>query len=322
MARFLILTTSSEEDPVRALVLAELKKLFGWHLQTVDVAAVDELAPARTDTHELAAASEGWVLLFDPSEEDGLRRIDSALAQLTADPLRKPIALVLLGAGADQGATPVKSALAGTRLEEAAFVFPDPVRVCADRSGGRLGLDEQTVGALRSLTDNFPVYCAAMRLYQKLASGGTKVKLDALDRLRVNHLNVLTTDLQRSLSFYETALGARHLYNLGPKKAVTAIDGFEFFIESVDDVAYPKGFHFGVRTSTEGVYVTEARLARAGIKFVKGNNFREGGAQKGIDGIRHALYFEDPDGLLIEVYSPETAMVEHSQELIAEHLGQ
>lgn len=42
------------------------------------------------------------------------------------------------------------------------------------------------------------------------------------------------------------------------------------------------------------------------------------GAHLGVDRVRSAFYFEDPDGLMIEAYSPELAMIEQREELLKE----
>lgn len=126
----------------------------------------------------------------------------------------------------------------------------------------------------------------------------------------------MSSNLSRSLDFYEQNFGARLLYNLGPKKIVTEINGFEFFIEETDVVSYPAGFHFGIRATAEKVAQLYQTLSGKGVTFVNGNNHVPG-LQTGVDGVRTAFYLEDPDGLLIEVYSPELALIEQSAALLA-----
>lgn len=125
----------------------------------------------------------------------------------------------------------------------------------------------------------------------------------------IAHLNILTRDLKRSLAFYSRVFGAEYRFNLGPTKIVTEIDGFELFLEEVEDLAVNPSFHFGFRTTTEGVHAFARRLEELGVPMVKGNN-PEPGPMTGPDGTRVALYLEDPDGWLIEVYSPEKLVLD------------
>jgi catechol 2,3-dioxygenase-like lactoylglutathione lyase family enzyme len=125
----------------------------------------------------------------------------------------------------------------------------------------------------------------------------------------VAHLNILTRDWRTSLAFYSRVFGARYLFHLGPRKVVTEINGFEFFLEEVEDFVVNPFFHFGFRTTTDGVYAFARRLEQLGVPMVKGNN-PEPGPMTGPDGTRVALYLEDPDGWLIEVYSPEQLVLD------------
>jgi catechol 2,3-dioxygenase-like lactoylglutathione lyase family enzyme len=125
----------------------------------------------------------------------------------------------------------------------------------------------------------------------------------------VSHINILTRDWRRSLAFYAQAFGARYQFHLGPRKVVTEIGGFEFFMEEVDEFVVNPFFHFGFRTTPDGVHAFARRLERLGIPMVAGNNPAPG-PMTGPDGVRVALYIEDPDGWLIEVYSPEQLVID------------
>ncbi|CAJ8139250.1 glyoxylase/bleomycin resistance protein/dioxygenase superfamily protein [Burkholderia pseudomallei] len=139
--------------------------------------------------------------------------------------------------------------------------------------------------------------------------------------LRVNHINILARDLGRSVDFYRRIFGASYCYNLGPKKVVMELNGFDFFIEQADVVAYPPGYHFGVRADPDGVKAIAALVeAHGGIRIVKGNGPAPG-FHAGPDRVRTAFYFQDPDGLEIEVYSPEIEMLESNPQLISQHLS-
>jgi catechol 2,3-dioxygenase-like lactoylglutathione lyase family enzyme len=130
-----------------------------------------------------------------------------------------------------------------------------------------------------------------------------------IEPFHMAHINILSRDAATSLAFYQRVFDARYRFNLGPRKVVTEINGFEFFIEEVDEFVQNPFFHFGIRTTTEGVYAFADRLERLGVPMVKGNNPGPG-PMVGPDGVRVALYVEDPDGWLIEVYSPEKQVLE------------
>jgi catechol 2,3-dioxygenase-like lactoylglutathione lyase family enzyme len=200
---------------------------------------------------------------------------------------------------------------------EHGFCYP---HVLVLRDNGETPDDD---AALKSWLTGFVTFAAAIKMWRSLQdSSPSPDDLRRVPGLLVNHLNVLATDLERSKDFYRRMLGARYCYNLGPKKAVLEINGFDLFIELTDSVSYPPGFHFGVRTDPAGVRaLAERALADGNAKVVQGNGPAPG-FHPGPDGVRTAVYFEDPDGLLIEVYSPEVEMVETNPQLIEQHLAQ
>lgn len=132
-----------------------------------------------------------------------------------------------------------------------------------------------------------------------------------IEPFHIAHINILTRDWKRSLEFYRAVFGARYLFHLGANKVVTELNGFEFFLEEVEEFAINPFFHFGIRTTSEGVHAFARRLERLGVPMVKGNNPAPGPIV-GPDGVRVALYLEDPDGWLIEVYCPEKLVMESS----------
>lgn len=131
----------------------------------------------------------------------------------------------------------------------------------------------------------------------------------AIQPFHLAHINILTRDWRRSFEFYRRVFGARYMGHIGDNKVITEINGFEFFIEQVEEFTIHPSFHFGFRTTAEGVYEFGERLERLGVPLVKGNN-PVPEVFVGPDGVRVALYFEDPDGWLIEVYAPEKLVIE------------
>ena len=125
-----------------------------------------------------------------------------------------------------------------------------------------------------------------------------------IDDDRINHLNLVVSDLTSSLNFYVDKLAFKYVRHLNKRKAILEYNGFDIFLEEAEDVVPHARFHFGIKTSTEGVYRFAALLKSKGIPLVPGNN-PDGRADIYVtpDGVRHVLYFEDPTGYIIEVYS-------------------
>ncbi|MDV2113603.1 VOC family protein, partial [Burkholderia pseudomallei] len=164
----------------------------------------------------------------------------------------------------------------------------------------------------------FATFTACIKMWRRLRDAPEQGRPR---ELRVNHINILARDLGRSVDFYRRIFGASYCYNLGPKKVVMELNGFDFFIEQADVVAYPPGYHFGVRADPDGVKAIAALVeAHGGIRIVKGNGPAPG-FHAGPDRVRTAFYFQDPDGLEIEVYSPEIEMLESNPQLISQHLS-
>lgn len=120
--------------------------------------------------------------------------------------------------------------------------------------------------------------------------------------MAVTHLNILTRDLERSLRFYTEVLDFEYVMRLGPEKVVLSAGGFDFFLEQVDEIHLNERFHFGLKMHRERILALAEKLERHGIPLVKGNNpapivYTAPGGE------RTALYFQDPDGWMIEAYS-------------------
>lgn len=127
----------------------------------------------------------------------------------------------------------------------------------------------------------------------------------AESNIELRHLNVVVRDLDASWSFYRDVLGFKYLYHSKPNKIVASFNDFEFFLEQADDWAPANTrYHFGLRTDPDGVRKWKARLEEHGVPLVKGNN-ATADIEEDTDSNRVALYFQDPDGTTIEIYSPE-----------------
>lgn len=124
------------------------------------------------------------------------------------------------------------------------------------------------------------------------------------NKAAINHLNLVVRDISRSLEFYVGQLGFAYVRHLNPKKIILSYNAFDFFIEEGKNVEPHPRFHFGIKTSKAGVYKFAEYLRARSIPLVVGNN-PNGKSDIYVtpDGVRHVLYFADPDGYIIEVYS-------------------
>lgn len=112
-------------------------------------------------------------------------------------------------------------------------------------------------------------------------------------------------NLEESWGFYRTILGFSYVYHLSETKIVAEFNGFDFYIEQDENWSgIDERVHFGLRTTRENVFAWAEHLRRHGISLIKGNN-PEAGIYVEPDSDRVAVYFQDPDGLTIEIYSPE-----------------
>jgi catechol 2,3-dioxygenase-like lactoylglutathione lyase family enzyme len=120
----------------------------------------------------------------------------------------------------------------------------------------------------------------------------------------INHLNLVVSDLRRSLDFYVGKLGFRYVRSLNRRKVILEYGGFDFFLEQAEGVAPHPRFHFGIQMSEDDVYKAAERLRAAGVTIVVGNNPDDlADVYAAPDGVRHVFYFQDPDGYIVEVYS-------------------
>ncbi|KGU60756.1 glyoxalase-like domain protein [Burkholderia pseudomallei MSHR983] len=228
-------------------------------------------------------------------------------------------------AGAGRAGAPGWAAAAQVRVDAAGHEGEAPA-IWRDGHPGAfcypLALLLRTVDAsadvARDWLAGFATFTACIKMWRRLRDAPEQGRPR---ELRVNHINILARDLGRSVDFYRRIFGASYCYNLGPKKVVMELNGFDFFIEQADVVAYPPGYHFGVRADPDGVKAIAALVeAHGGIRIVKGNGPAPG-FHAGPDRVRTAFYFQDPDGLEIEVYSPEIEMLESNPQLISQHLS-
>jgi catechol 2,3-dioxygenase-like lactoylglutathione lyase family enzyme len=116
------------------------------------------------------------------------------------------------------------------------------------------------------------------------------------------HLNILTRDLPRAFNFYTEIMGFKYVMNLGPDKIVLDAGGFDFFLERADEFHQNPKFHFGLQAELNDLLAFAKKLEQHGIPLTKGNNPAPI-VYTAPEGKRTALYFKDPDGWEIEMYT-------------------
>ena len=119
----------------------------------------------------------------------------------------------------------------------------------------------------------------------------------------LHHVSIFVRDLNRSASFYATALGLTEIPNRVGKSHIRwfDLDGLRSIHliggDSVAERDRPMSTHFAlVTTDLDGAMV---RLRESGVTYM--NLAREpGGIQVRADGVRQ-IYFQDPDGHWLEM---------------------
>jgi len=126
-----------------------------------------------------------------------------------------------------------------------------------------------------------------------------------MERTELQHINILVKDIDVSWPFYRDLLKFSFVEYLGERKIAAAFRGFDFYIEEIENWTAPdERMHIGLRCDRDSVYRWADYLREQNVPLTQGNNptaevYEEPGTN------RVALYFQDPDGMTIEIYSPE-----------------
>ena len=110
----------------------------------------------------------------------------------------------------------------------------------------------------------------------------------------LNHLHLVVSDLRRSKNFYCDVLGMTYAW--GEEEIIALKNGdADFFLSSGKPVPKTDGVHFGFRLrNREAVNYWAARAQESGAPITGGPGDR---------GSSRVVYFKDPDGYEIEIYS-------------------
>lgn len=120
--------------------------------------------------------------------------------------------------------------------------------------------------------------------------------------VRVGHVNLRVSDLERSIKFYVEIMGLELRQRIGKGGAFLAADGYHHHVglntvKSLGGLPPPDG-HTGLH-HVAFVYPDRHSLARA-IKRVLAHGIVL--RHKADHGVSEAVYFHDPDSNLIEIY--------------------
>ncbi len=120
--------------------------------------------------------------------------------------------------------------------------------------------------------------------------------------VRMGHVHLKVSDLERALGFYRDVLGFEVMQRMGDSAAFLSAGGYHHHIglntwDSAGGSAPPVGttglYHLAI------VYPTRAKLGDALRRLVEARIPLEGAADHGVS---EALYLRDPDGNGVELY--------------------
>lgn len=111
--------------------------------------------------------------------------------------------------------------------------------------------------------------------------------------MRLAHVNLSVSDLSRSMAFYQDLFGMRLSEYIPGNFAFLTVNNDHHVIALTqgDKQTYPGDLHIAFEIDKEEFTSYQNRLKSKDIPFQKANY-----------GISQAIYFQDPDGYVIELY--------------------
>lgn len=120
--------------------------------------------------------------------------------------------------------------------------------------------------------------------------------------VRIGHIHLKVSDLERSLDFYSRVLGFTLMQRFGDSAAFISAGGYHHHI-GLNTWESRRGAHPGPGTTGlyhfAILYPTRRELARAFVNLQRENVTLDGASDHGVS---EALYFRDPDNNGIELY--------------------
>lgn len=316
MQHFLIISLSASDESISRLGIDTIHSTILANGHRAEVIDIRDYPPFWMNSKKLDGAPVEYrslskkvraatgVIFLSPVYCYSTSSIFKLLTELFTEELaRKPVAIVT-AAGTLRSHLAISDVIMNMIFEMGSFVFPNSAQITGeDVSNGQLSKDinERIIKLVREFI-GFSHYISAFNKDNE--ADDEKLEHGFSHSMKFNHFNITTQNLERSLQFYQDVFGVKYLRHLGAKKVVTSLNGFEFFIEEVESPIVDPHAHMGIRTNPETVKKFKEHLVALDIPLVLGNN-PTADIHLADDGFRSALYFKDPDGWLIEVYSPE-----------------
>ena len=118
----------------------------------------------------------------------------------------------------------------------------------------------------------------------------------------LDHTIVPVQDRERSVEFYTRILGFEDLGEVGPFLAVRVNDTFNLDFAASDDF---RSIHYAFAMEPAEFEAAFARIRESGIPYGDSpyarRNMRGPGMSMGAKGDGKAVYFDDPDGHILEI---------------------
>ncbi len=122
------------------------------------------------------------------------------------------------------------------------------------------------------------------------------------DEVRIGHIHLKVSDIERSLAFYQGILGFELIAKYGDSAAFISAGGYHHHIalNTWNSKGMPKASKRGVGLfHTAILYPNRKELARAYKRLIENSWPLTGVADHGVS---EALYLDDPDGNGVELY--------------------
>ena len=118
----------------------------------------------------------------------------------------------------------------------------------------------------------------------------------------LDHTIVPVRDRKEAVEFYSRIFGFEDLGEVGPFLAVRVNEGFTLDFRDSDDFG---GHHYAFAMEPHEFEAAFARIRESGISYGDGprdkSNMKGPGLTAGAKGMGKAVYFEDPNGHLLEI---------------------
>jgi catechol 2,3-dioxygenase-like lactoylglutathione lyase family enzyme len=125
--------------------------------------------------------------------------------------------------------------------------------------------------------------------------------------VELDHTIVCTVDPGAAIEFYTSILGFTHAGSVGSFEVIRINDRLAFDLEKSEQCS---SRHFAFVMDADTFDATFARIRESGVVYGDGpgrrQNMRGPGRSTGTRGATHSVYFDDPDGHILEILTYAT----------------